>query len=382
LKSVFVSAGEVSGDHYVTSAAKSLKDKGFDGRIYGLCGEESRAAGMVEALWSNDVLHVMGIFEVFGAIAAVWNLLGELKRNILKTRPDAVVVADSPDFHLPLVRSLRRNGYRGKIFYIAPPSVWAWRKYRARTLAKYVDVCFPLFAFERDALIARKCEARWIGHPLVEEFMNLDIKRVEVVKNIKGPPVGEGAIAALLPGSRRSEIEPLYPVLSELYRSLDANGAAPVFSVAPGLSGAARKFLTGRLAESGERYYEGPGRQLMGAADVVVGASGTATAEALLLRRYMVVMYKVSFFSSLIGRLLLREVKFALPNILAGEYFYPELIQERATAENALVCAGDWLGSIARAREERARAMDELAAKMGRPGAVGFWAEQILGELE
>jgi lipid A disaccharide synthetase len=212
--------------------------------------------------------------------------------------------------------------------------------------------------------------------------MNTDIKRDEVVKNIKGPPAGEGAIAALLPGSRRSEIEPLYPVLSGLYKSLDANGASPVFSVAPGLSAAARKFLTGRLEASGERYYDGPGRELMGAADVVAGASGTATAEALLLRRYMVVMYKVSFFSSLVGRALLRGVKFALPNILAGAYFYPELIQKRATAENAMACANDWLSESARTREERTRAMDELAAKMGRPGASGFWAEQILEELE
>jgi lipid-A-disaccharide synthase len=120
----------------------------------------------------------------------------------------------------------------------------------------------------------------------------------------------------------------------------------------------------------------------MGAADVVVGASGTATAEALLLRRYMVVMYKVSFFSGVVGRLLLRGVKFALPNILAGEYFYPELLQERATAENAMACASDWLNESARRREERTRAMDGLAAKMGRPGAAGFWAEQILEELE
>jgi lipid-A-disaccharide synthase len=120
----------------------------------------------------------------------------------------------------------------------------------------------------------------------------------------------------------------------------------------------------------------------MGAADVVVGASGTATVEALLLRRYMVVMYKVSFFSGIVGRALLRGVKFALPNILAGEYFYPELLQGRATAENAMACAGDWLSGTAREREERTRAMDELAAKMGRPGAAGFWAEQILGELE
>jgi lipid-A-disaccharide synthase len=119
----------------------------------------------------------------------------------------------------------------------------------------------------------------------------------------------------------------------------------------------------------------------MGVSDVVAGASGTATAEALLLRRYMVVMYKVSFFSGIVGHILLHGAKFALPNILAGEYFYPELLQKRATAENALACARDWLDAAPPRREERTRAMDELAAKMGRPGAAGFWAEQILGEL-
>jgi lipid-A-disaccharide synthase len=303
-----------------------------------------------------------------------------MRRNILETSPDALLLADSPDFHLPLIRSVRRRGYRGKIFYISPPSVWAWRKNRAETLERCVDVCFPLFAFEHEYLAGANCFSRWIGHPLVEEFMGEGANRSAVLDDIKGPAISsESAVVALLPGSRRSEIEPLYPVLSELYRLLERKGAAPVFSVAPGLKESARVFLMKRLAGAGERYYEGRGRNIIGASDVAVGSSGTATAEALLLRRYMVVMYKVRFFSYLIGRAMLRGVKFAIPNILAGEYFYPELLQGKATAENAGGEVCRWLGMNGADRLEKTLRMDELVLKMGSPGACGFWADEILG---
>ena len=323
MKSILISAGEVSGDHYAALTARSLQEKGFGGRIYGLCGAESRASG-IETLWRNETLHLMGVSEVVRSVGSVLRLMREMRREILETSPDAILVADSPDFHLPLIKSVRRKGYRGKIFYISPPSVWAWRKYRAKSLVRYVDVCFPLFAFEHEYLREAGCDSRWIGHPLAGEFMDFGARRGGVVSEIKGAPIGEGdVIAALLPGSRRSEIEPLYPVLSGLYKLLEAEGVKAVFSVAQGLNDKARNFLMNNLEMSGERYYEGRGRDIMAVSDVVAGASGTATAEALLLRRYMVVMYKVRPLSCVIGRLLLGGVKFAIPNLLAGEYFFP-----------------------------------------------------------
>jgi lipid-A-disaccharide synthase len=380
LKSIFVSAGEVSGDHYIARTATALRRKNFDGRIYGLCGEESRAEG-IEALWGNEVLHLMGVSELAGALGAVLRLMREMRRSILEASPDVVLVADSPDFHLPLISSVRRKGYRGKIFYISPPSVWAWRKRRAKTIERYVDVCLPLFEFEHEYLARANCVSRWVGHPLVEEFPGAVTDRDAVLGNIKGPALREGAVIALLPGSRQSEIESLYPVLSELYGLLERQGATPVFSVAPGLKESARFFLTKRLAGANQRYYEGRGRDIMGISDAAAGSSGTATAEALLLRRYMVVMYKVGLLSYMIGRVMLRGVKFAIPNLLAGEYFYPELIQGRATAQNASGEICRWLGMDAGERSEYTRRMDELVLKMGRPGACRFWADEILGVL-
>ena len=381
MKSILISAGEVSGDHYAALTAQSLRAKGFGGRIYGLCGAESRSSG-IETLWRNETLHLMGVSEVVRSVGPVLRLMREMRRDILETSPDAILVADSPDFHLPLIKSVRRKGYRGKIFYISPPSVWAWRKYRAKSLVKYVDVCLPLFAFEHEHLMEAGCDSRWIGHPLAGEFMDFSVPRGGVASKIKGGSIGEGdVIAALLPGSRRSEIEPLYPVLSGLYKLLEAEGVKAVFSVAPGLNDGARNFLMNNLEMAGERYYEGRGRDIMAVSDVVAGASGTATAEALLLRRYMVVMYKVKPLSCVIGRLLLGGVKFAIPNLLAGEYFFQELIQGCATPRNSYGEVRRWLDMEPEARAGMMGRMNELVLKMGRPGVCGFWAEEMLREM-
>jgi len=378
LKTILVSAGEISGDHYIAGTATALRRKGFDGEIYGLCGALSRSAGIKE-MWGNEALHLMGVSEVVRSVGSVLRLMREMRRHIIEHMPDAVLVADSPDFHLPLIRSIRRRGYRGKIFYISPPSVWAWRRYRVKDLVRRVNMCFPLFAFEHEYLLSAGVISRWIGHPLAEEFADCSVSRGDVIKNIKGEQPGENdVIAALLPGSRRSEIEMLYPALSGLYTLLEKDGVKAVFSVAPGLSERTGEFLSRALEKSGERYYEGRGRDIMGAADVVAGASGTATAEALLLRRYMVVMYKVRPLSSVIGRFLLRGVKFAIPNLLAGEYFFPELIQEYATPRNAYAEVRRWLDMDSRARGDAMARMDGLIQKMGSGGVYEFWAGDIL----
>jgi lipid-A-disaccharide synthase len=377
-----MSAGEISGDHYIARVAGALRSKGFDGGIYGMCGEESAAAG-VEAAWKNDDLHVVGISEAARSLGSILHLMREVRENILAARPDVVVVADSPDFHLPVIKSVRKGGYGGKIFYISPPSVWAWRKYRVKSLVKFVDVCYPLFAFEHEYLKRARCDTRWMGHPLAEEFLSRADGRRGTAQKIRGPfPPEEGdTVAALLPGSRGSEIRHLYPVLSGVYGLLEERGVKAVFSVAPGLSDASRELLLRNLSEAGQRYYEGPGRDIMDLSDAVAGSSGTATAEALLLKRYMVVLYKVNPLSFVVGSLLLRGVKFAIPNLLAGDYFYPELIQKDATAANVFREIRSWLDMSETERGEKIEKMGGLVKMMGRPGVYDFWADEILEVL-
>ncbi|MDR1943908.1 MAG: lipid-A-disaccharide synthase [Synergistaceae bacterium] len=373
-----MSAGEVSGDHYIAKVCEKLRSMGRRGRTCGLCGAESREAG-IEALWESERLQLMGFAEVFGAIGNILRLLGEMTKTVLDMRPRAIVLADSPDFHLPLIRRLRRGGYSGKIFYISPPSVWAWRSYRVHDLRSLVDECLPLFSFEHEYLKKSGTASFWTGHPLSEELSGWSPDPRTVISGVKGASLSSPEkIVALLPGSRGMEIEQLYPPLSETYDSLARNGFSPVFSVAPGLSESARNFLLSGMSSSGQNYYEGPGRDLLAISKASAGASGTATAEALLLRRYMVVLYKLKPLSALIGKIFLSRLFFAIPNILAGEMFYPELLQRNATGANAARELLGWLDLNDGARAAKEARMDELASKMGGGGVYDFWAGRIL----
>ena len=376
-----VSAGEVSGDHYIARLAVNLRRKGLKGRLFGLCGDESRNAG-VEAVWRNERLHLLGIVEVLGSVADVMRLIGEVCGEIMRIGPRAVIVADSPDFHLALIKRLRRRGYRGRIVYISPPSVWAWRGYRVKTLAESVDLCLPLFRFEHEYLVEHGCNSRWIGHPLLEEMSGRSSEKGGISAEIRGRggAFDEERMIALLPGSRRVEIENLYGALSGAYDILADEGYSPVFSVAPGLSDAARSTLLARLGSEGRAYFEGRGSDLLSSSLMALGSSGTATIEALLLRRYMVVMYRLRPLSALIGRLLLGHIRFALPNILAGEEFFPELLQERATGETAAAKALEWLNADEAARAECAAKMDGLVRLMGESGVCDFWSDSVIEE--
>jgi lipid-A-disaccharide synthase len=154
-----------------------------------------------------------------------------------------------------------------------------------------------------------------------------------------------------------------------------------VFSVAPGLSERARKYLTSNIERDAHSYYDGPGRDIMAASEVAAGSSGTATAQALLLRRYMVVLYRMKPLTALIGRILLKGVRFAIPNILAGEFFYPELIQKSANADAAEREIRRWLDMDESGKKRMRDRMDELAALMGSRDAYEFWAGLIMERL-
>ncbi|MDR1481903.1 MAG: hypothetical protein LBI74_04695, partial [Synergistaceae bacterium] len=366
-------------DHYAARLAVSLRERGFDGRLFGLCGEESGNAG-VEVIWRNERLHLLGIVEVLSSAADVFRLMEEVCAEIMRARPRAILVVDSPDFHLRLIKRLRRLGYHGKIIYISPPSVWAWRGYRVKTLARDVDLCLPLFSFEHEYLMKHGCNSRWIGHPLAEEISSRNPKKSGISADIRGRGISfnEERIIALLPGSRHVEIKNLYGALSGAYDILEEKGYSPVFSVAPGLSDAARLMLLSRLGHEGRAYFEGTGRDLLGASLMAVGSSGTATIEALLLGRYMVVMYRLSPLSALIGRLLLGRVRFALPNILAGDEFFPELLQGEATGEAAAEKALAWLDADDASRAEYTAKMEDIARMMGESGVYGFWSDSIM----
>lgn len=375
-RTIFVSAGEVSGDHYIARITRRVRDMGFDGEIAGLCGEESISAG-AQGLWRAERLQILGISEAIGSMLDILSLKREMTDEIIARDPAALILVDSPDFNIPLARSLRKRGYGGRIYYISPPSVWAWRSGRVEQLKRYIDDDLPLFGFEHEYLLGAGCDSHWIGHPFVEEFRDLALDRAEIASRVRGR-AELGRVVALLPGSRRSEISRLYPILREICGPLEREGWTPVVSVANGLPSDVSRDLIETLEREGRAYFTGEGRELMALSEAVVGSSGTATVQALLLRKMMVVLYKVSPISAMIGRRFLRNKFFAVPNLLADDIFFPELIQERAEPAAALEAILGVLGASEHERAEREARMEGLISKLGDVGVIDFWASRVL----
>lgn len=367
---IFLSSGEASGDHYTANIARALRRTGYDSELWGMGSAESREAG-VRCEWDGEQLQLLGLSEIFSSVPNIFRLMNEVVSRIMETRPKAVIVADSPDYHLRLIKKLRRAGFRGKIFYISPPTVWAWRSWRTNELKRNVDASFPLFEFEHQFLLSRGCKSYWIGHPFLGEFAE---------ETGAGLPAFESCdnIVAFLPGSRSSEVKSLLPVMEPAARKLEASGWRPVFSVAPGLNKEVRTKMITHLKNSGFEYYEGSGRDLMRASACSVAASGTITVEALLVGSYQVVLYRLNALSALVARLFIKTKYYAMANILHGEEIFPELLQERATADNVVRFTKEWLEGGEEFRETVRRKMDEARRKLGAPGAYDFWASRIM----
>lgn len=368
--SIFVSSGEASGDHYTANLARRLRANGYAGDIWGMGGIESRESD-IDVEWHGERLQLLGLTEVLSAIPSILALRREMVERILERAPKAVVVCDSPDYHMRLIAKLRSRGYKGRIFYISPPTVWAWRSSRADDLRRDVDECLPLFKFEHEYLLSRGCSSGWIGHPLLEEH------RAGVSPELCEEYSG-GRTVAFLPGSRGSEIKALLPMMEETAEALAERGWRPVFSIAPGLNPSVKEEMTLRFADKGIEHYDGPGGRLMASSACAVGASGTITVESLLLGCYMVVTYRLNPISAFVARRVIKTKYFAMANILAGCEMFPELLQEKATADNLTASALAWLEDGGGFRERTREIMNRARLTLGEAGVYDFWSRRIM----
>ncbi len=337
-----------------------------------MVGSRTQAAG-AEAFRSSGELELIGLTEVLPALPRLWRLRARLVEEIRRRRPEAVVVVDSPDFHLPLVKSLRREGYDGPVIHIAPPTVWAWRRGRSKTLRDCHVLCLPLFDFENRLFLELGVRSRWKGHPLLETCRHWN-------SGVKENPLSGVPVVALLPGSRAGEIRELMPVLREVADDLAERGWCPVFSVAPGLSEEGRERLS--ALSGGHSLHEGPAAELLARCRVAVASSGTVTVEALLLDRFTVVGYRLSFLTWLVGRRLCPLAHYAMPNILAGEEIYPELIQSRWSSRAVLKALMAYEEDETYRLELHRKMARARERELGEEGAFDFWAETVLEALK
>jgi lipid-A-disaccharide synthase len=332
-------AGEASGDQLGAELIAALRVRYPQARFVGVGGPRMAAAGF-EAWHDVAELSLMGFAEVVAHLPRLLKLRSALRKRLLDLRPDVVVGIDAPDFNLGLERRLKQAGLR-TVHYVSP-SVWAWRERRAEKIGRSADRVLCLFPMEPAIYARHGVDARFVGHPLADRFARV-ADRAAARDALDLPP--DAPVLAVLPGSRRSEIERLGATFLDAAHRVGA--ASPGLRiVVPAANARCRTMLEGMVAGSGIHnpapdILDGRAHEAMLAADVVLLASGTATLEAMLAKRPMVVGYRVSPASYRIARALnmLKTDVYALPNILARAAgladmpLVPELMQDDCTAD-------------------------------------------------
>jgi lipid-A-disaccharide synthase len=374
-------AGEASGDAHTAELVRALREKApeIDFEFFGATGAEMRRAG-VETVLSADNFSIVGLPEITRALPMFWNAFKTLKRAARERKPEAVVLTDFPDFNLKLARSLKKSGLK-TIYYISP-QLWAWRKYRARTIKRYVDLLLAILPFEKDWYARRGIDhVRFVGNPLAGRVRAQTTREEFCARRDLDP---EKPIVALLPGSRHKEIVRILPVMLETAAAMSEKLPELQFVVALASEPARTDAETAlrRAVERGLRLPEkllvaaGETREALAAAAAAAVTSGTATLEAAMIGVPMAIVYKTSAFNYGALRPLIDVPHFGLINLIAQERVAAELIQSDFTAEKLSAELFRLLQPDAnrRMREQLKRTVETLGAG----GASERAAEEIL----
>ena len=327
-------AGETSGDQLGAGLVRQLKLRFPDAEFAGIGGPRMRAEGM-DAWRDCSELAVMGLAEVLRHLPRLLRLRRDLRHRLLAWKPDVFIGIDAPDFNLGLERKLKQAGIR-TVHYVSP-SVWAWREGRAAKIGRSAELVLCLFPMEPAIYARHGIDARFVGHPLADEFaLHPDSGAARAALGL----LPDAPVLALLPGSRLGEIRRLLPTFLKAAQMLGSRMPGLVVLI-PAANDACREAIERGLAETAladARLLAGQAHQAMIASDVVLLASGTAALEAMLAKRPMVVGYRISALTHrLVMALGLMNInRYSLPNVLANEPIVPELMQGDCTPENLL----------------------------------------------
>jgi lipid-A-disaccharide synthase len=390
---IMISCGEASGDLYAGALAAELRARAPAVEIFGFGGPRLAAAGG-ELIGEFTGLTVTGLTEALRVIPRSYTMYRRLVAAARQRRPDVFVAIDFPDFNFRLMAALRRLGI--PVVYYVSPQLWAWRPGRMRTMKRFVGKVLVIFPFEAPLYERAGIPAQFVGHPLVD-----------LARSTEGPGAfiaeqglaADAPIVALLPGSRPNEVERIAPVLLDALPLIRARVPRVQFVVAraPDLpDGLFASFVrasepakaghesadVGKSAGVGAGFsrlviVEGRTDDVLAASDVVITASGTATVQAALHERPMVVVYRLSPLTYRLGKPFLKVDTYAMPNLVAGRRVVPELIQDGFTpqrvADEAVALLVD-ADRHARARE----ALRGVRERLGSPGASARAAAAIL----
>jgi lipid-A-disaccharide synthase len=326
---VGILAGESSGDILGAGLMQALRQRHPDIRFEGIGGPLMEAQGLQSRV-PMERLSVMGLVEPLKRLPELLRIRRELVRDFLREPPDVFIGIDSPDFNLGVEARLRARGIK-TVHYVSP-SVWAWRQRRIHKIARAVDLMLTLLPFEAEFYHRHQVPVCFVGHPLAD-LIPLEPDRAAARTQLQLP--AQGRVLAMLPGSRQGEVARLAPVFLATAKRLLADDPA-LRVLIPCASETRRRQLDGLVEALHARdprlqLLDGTSREAMTAADAVILASGTAALEAMLLKRPMLVCYRMAPLSYFIISRMLRVPYFSLPNLLAGAPLVEELVQEQVT---------------------------------------------------
>lgn len=331
-------AGEASGDLLASLLIPSLQQQWPGVQLHGIGGPRMNALGF-ESWWPVSKLAVRGYVEVLKHYREIVGIRRQLKQRLLNNPPHLFIGVDAPDFNLDLAKDLRQQGIPTVQFVC--PSVWAWRAERLQQIRNSVDHVLCLFPFEPALLAQHGIAATFVGHPIAHTIPD------QVDKGPVRTALGLDAndlVLTLMPGSRQSEIAQLAPVFLQAAKLLQQQHPKlrVLLPVAPGLMAAVQAHLQYSGLKN-IRLLDGQSHAALGAADLVLVASGTATLEAALFKRPMVIAYKMPWLSWQITNRKRLQAWVGLPNILCQDFVVPELLQDAATPQAMANALQHWL---------------------------------------
>ncbi len=364
---LMVSAGEVSGDLHASHVLRELRIRRPSVEVFGMGGEFLRSAGC-ELLYDVTRSSVMGIGEVIFTIPRFLRLLSSLKSALRDRKPDLLMLVDFPDFNVRLATYAHKLGI--PILYYIPPKAWAWRAGRARKLAERVDLIASIFPFEAEFYRRAGAKVVFVGHPI------LDIARSDLSKAEARGKFGlnvEDLVVGLMPGSRRKEVERLYPIMYQAAAIISDRipNLECILPLAPSIP---EEMIEPRF--DGLRLVRDDVYDVMRACDLLIVASGTATLEGACMLTPMIIIYKVSLSTWAVAKSLVRIKNSGLPNIIAGREIVPEYLQWQATPQRIARKTIRMLTDRSQLRRQ-VEFLRQVKFSLGSPGAPARVAELI-----
>ncbi len=371
---IFILAGEASGDMHGASLMRALREQNPGIEIHGLGGNSMMAQGL-KPLYHIEKMSFLGFLEVLKHLPFIRKVKSDVIEFIKKEKIETVVLIDYPGFNLSIARDLRPE-VKNLIYYISP-QLWAWGKGRVNKIRRFIDLMIVVFPFEKTFYENHGVKAEFVGHPLVAKLASHNfLPRDEFLRNHKLDPAKP--LLLVLPGSREHEVKELFPdLIRAAVKLAEKFGMQTVVGCAETIDA---KIFSTLSSEKNYSLISGFPDELKKYSHFGIIKSGTSTVESALLGLPMVVVYKTSRLTYMIGKMLIKIGNLAMVNILAGKNIVPEIIQDDVNEENLLRICSEILSDDKR-REEMKKEFIRIKESLGEKSAPDNAARLILGRM-